>query len=480
MDNSVEPSDSFEGDIAPNNLDDINMITVIIPVLNEEKTISKVVRFVKMSPSVDEIIVVDDKSIDNTVQEAIKTGARVVTSTKIGKGASMRDGLLLAKNDIIVYLDGDIDEYPPDTIEKLTTPIIRDEADFVKATFQRKAGRVTELVAKPLLHILFPELSVLTQPLSGIIAAKRKLLENMTFEDDYGVDIGIFIDMYLQKARIVEINIGKIEHKMKQWQQLSGMSREVSRAILKRALKYSKTNLDELGTINIIRDQMEFAIKETSIGLRKIVIFDLDNTIFEGRFIEKAAGALGFQKEFYDILKKNNDPFLITKLIARLFSGVNIAKIIEIADSVPIVSDTPEVITELKRRGYISGIISDSYDCVANHIKNKLGLDFSLANELEFSLSVATGEVKIPSFFIRSDKSACTHNYCKTNAVSHIAERYSIELSNIVAIGDSENDICMIENVGIGVSFCSNNRVLNYTADKVIGERSFKPLLEFT
>ena len=476
----MEPSDSFEGDIALNNLNDINMITVIIPVLNEEKTIGKVVRFVKSSSSVDEIIVVDDKSIDNTVQEAINAGARVITSTKIGKGASMREGLLLAKNTIILYLDGDIEEYPPDTIEKLTTPIIRDEADLVKGTFAREAGRVTELVAKPLLNILFPELYIFTQPLSGMMAANKNFLDNVTFEDDYGVDIGIMIDMYFQKARILEVNIGKIAHKMKQWQQLSGMSREVSQAILKRAIKYSKTNLDALGTINIIRDQMEFAIKETLIGLKKVLIFDLDDTIFEGRFIEKAAETLGFQKELYDIITKNNEPFIITKLIAQQFKGVNMAKIIEIADNIPIVPDISEVANQLKKRGYICGIISDSYDCVANHIKNKLGLDFSLANELEFSQSIATGEVKIPSFFIRSDKSLCNHSYCKTNAVLQIAGKYNIDLSNIIAIGDSVNDICMIKNVGIGVSFCSNNRVLNYTADKVIGEKSFKPLLEFT
>ena len=456
------------------------MITVIIPVLNEEKTIGRIVQFVRMSPTVDEIIVVDDKSIDNTVQEAIKAGARVITSTKIGKGASMHDGLLLAKNQIIAYLDGDVEEYPPDTIEKLCTPIVKDEADFVKATFEREAGRVTELVAKPLLHILFPELYGFAQPLSGMTAAKRKFLENVTFENDYGVDIGILIDMYLQKARIVEVNIGKIEHKMKQWQLLSGMSREVSGAILKRALKYTKTNLDELGTINIIRDQMEFAIKETLIGLKKVVIFDLDNTIFEGRFVEKAGEVLGFQKEFYDILAKNNEPFLITKLIARLFNGVNLAKIIEIAEGISIIPDVIEVVQELKKRGYICGIISDSYDCVTNHIKNKLALDFSLANDLEFSQGVATGEVKIPSFFMRSDKSRCNHNFCKTNAILHIAEKYDIDLSNIIAIGDSENDICMVKNVGIGVSFCSNNKVLNYTADKVIRERSFKLLLEFT
>src|SRR4030065_31761 len=147
------------------------MITVIIPVLNEEKTIGKVIHFVKKTQSVNEVIVVDDKSTDNTVQEAKNAGASVITSTKIGKGASMRDGLLVAKNEIIVFLDGDGD-FQPNTIEKLTFPIINNEADFVKATFEREAGRVTELVAKPLLSLLFPQLDSFLQPLSGMIAGK--------------------------------------------------------------------------------------------------------------------------------------------------------------------------------------------------------------------------------------------------------------------------------------------------------------------
>jgi len=86
------------------------MISVIIPTLNEEKTIGQVVTLARRSKMVDEVIVVDDKSLDRTVEEAKQAGASVITSTKIGKGASMCDGLLLARNNIIVYPDGDIDK----------------------------------------------------------------------------------------------------------------------------------------------------------------------------------------------------------------------------------------------------------------------------------------------------------------------------------------------------------------------------------
>ena len=85
------------------------MITVIIPALNEEETIASVVTFAKGQPQVTEVIVVDDKSLDKTVSIAQENGAKVITSTKLGKGASMKDGILCATNDIIAILDGDID-----------------------------------------------------------------------------------------------------------------------------------------------------------------------------------------------------------------------------------------------------------------------------------------------------------------------------------------------------------------------------------
>src|SRR3989304_2589432 len=352
------------------------MISVIIPALNEERTIGKVVQFVKKMQSVDEIIVVDDKSIDDTVQVAKDAGASVITSTKVGKGASMRDGFLVSKNEILVFLDGDIENYPPETIEKLTAPVIKDEADLVKATFEREAGRVTELVAKPLLSLLFTQINHFAQPLSGIIAVKRELFKKVTLEDNYGVDIGILLDAALLGARIMEINIGYIKHKMKQWQELSFMSREVARAILKRVTQSSMINLDSLETINIIRDQMALAIKEKLSCLKKMIIFDMDNTILNGRFIDKAAVTFGFKEELVNIITKNYESFLITKLIAGLFKGTKIARLFKgknIAHLLNVVEDGPTSCGCGRRSGGIPAspmtarTRQNSYDCVANH-----------------------------------------------------------------------------------------------------------------
>jgi glucosyl-3-phosphoglycerate synthase len=457
------------------------MVTVIIPVLNEAETIENVIKFAFENENVSEVVVVDDKSFDDTVAKATAAGAKVITSTKLGKGASMKEGMLCASNEILIFLDGDIDPYPPNTIRDLTDPIVNDTHDFVKATFGRNAGRVTELVAKPLLNILFPDLSEFEQPLSGMIAGRKKYFETIDFYDDYGVDIGILIDMYLQKARITEVNIGYIDNKSKPWQALGKMSKEVSRAIIQKAMQQNKPNatLEELQSFTEIRDQMDFAIRESLMGLDKIAIFDMDNTILRGRFIDTCAKLYGFEKDLLDIRTGESDPTSMTKIIARMLKGLNLSQILAVADSIPLVHDVKEVIKELKNRGYVVGIISDSYDVVTNHVKTKIGADFSLANELEFSKSVATGEVKLPSFFFNTKESLCRHTLCKTNAVQHILKHYNININNAIAIGDSENDLCMIKHVGIGISFCSTNELLNYLADRQITVPSFGEILEF-
>lgn len=453
------------------------MISVIIPALNEEKTIGHVVKLAKNSPNVTEVIVVDDKSLDKTIEEAKKEGASVITSTKLGKGASMKDGVLYATNSIITFLDADITTYPENIIHLLTEPIINDRADFSKACFSRQAGRVTELVAKPLLSILYPSFPSFWQPLSGMIAGKKDFFKKIQFEEGYGVDIGILIDMHQMGARIEEVSIGHIENKMQSLEQLGKMSKEVAAVILKKSQKQGETNFETLEHIQLIREQMEFAIKESSKGLRKIAIFDMDNTLLRASFIHTAAKKFNFQNELIEIITTQTNPFIRTKQIARLLKGKSISELLKVAEEIPVTPNTREIIKLLKDQGFLVGIMSDSYDCITNHFKNLFSFDFSLANELEFSKSFATGEVKIPSFFLSHEKSICNHEYCKTNALTHVCTHFNVLVSDTLVIGDGENDICMIKKSGIGVSFCSTNGMLDAISDYIIKEPDFNLLL---
>jgi phosphoserine phosphatase SerB len=453
------------------------MITVIIPALNEESTIKRVVSLALNSAGVSEVIVVDDKSMDNTVEEAVRAGAKVITSTKIGKGASMKDGVMMAKTEIVVFLDADITTYQENTIELLTKTLINNEADFVKSFFTRQAGRVTELVAKPLLSILYPSFPNFQQPLSGMIAGKRTFFEQVDFEEGYGVDIGILIDMYNLGARITEVNIGNIENRMQSLDQLGKMSREVARTIMQKSRSVEMQNLETYENIQVIREQMEYAIKESLMSMKKLAIFDMDNTLLRASFIHTAAHHFGFKDALLEIASGNDNPFIRTKLIARLLKGKSIGELLEVIDGIEVTPHLDVLIQQLKADGYIIGIISDSYDCITNHIKNKFGFDFTIANELEFSKSVATGEVKIPSFFLQDDSSLCKHDYCKLNAMIQVCRKYQIEIKNTIMIGDGENDICCIRKAGIGVSFCSSNTMVDAVADYIVKEPDFAKIL---
>jgi phosphoserine phosphatase SerB len=265
---------------------------------------------------------------------------------------------------------------------------------------------------------------------------------------------------------------------MQSWEALGKMSREVSISIIKRARTIEGNNLETLQNMSIIRTQMDYAIRDSLKELTKMVIFDMDNTLLEDSFITTAAEAFGFKKELISIVTSSDNAYLRTKNIAKLMKGKSLDEILGVSDSIPVIRDAEYVISELKNRGYICGIISDSYDVVTNHVKNKLSMDFSIGNELEFSRSIATGEVKVPSLFIRTPRSKCNHDFCKSNAMLQLSEQYSIDLKDIIAIGDSENDICMVRESGIGIAFRSNSKYLNLVAAKSIEEKSFLSLLD--
>jgi glucosyl-3-phosphoglycerate synthase len=313
-----------------------------------------------------------------------------------------------------------------------------------------------------------------------MIAGRKQIFQKIQFRDGYGVDIGLLIDMHLQNIRIKEVDIGYIENKSKPWQALGKMSKEVAQTIISKASlsKNPNFNFEELGVMHEIRSQMEFALESQISKLEKLVVFDMDNTLLKGRFIDKCAEVFGFREQLWNIRSEDNDTVILTKRVANLLKGRSFSELIAIADSIPVVDGAKEVVDQLKSRGYIVGIISDSYDCITTHVKNKLGMHFSLSQELEFSNSICTGEMKIPSFLVNHPGSLCRHALCKSNAMLNVLAKYNIKKENCIAIGDSMNDLCIIKEAGMGIAFCSKDELVNHHADMVISDCSFEELLE--
>jgi glycosyltransferase involved in cell wall biosynthesis len=215
-------------------------VSVVFVTHNEGKFISQSISIAKKVKNFQEVVIVDGGSTDDTVQKAKRLGARVIyqSSTKYpAKGIAMYDGVNLATGDVVVFMDADIMNLNSKMIDQLTDSILVDEADFVKGTFSRSGGRVTELVAKPLLRVFYPEYAHFSQPLSGEIAGRREVLRKIRFEEDWGVDIGLLLDILNLGYRVKEVNIGYKRHDMKPLDELRTMSRQVAVAILRRAAK---------------------------------------------------------------------------------------------------------------------------------------------------------------------------------------------------------------------------------------------------
>jgi phosphoserine phosphatase SerB len=455
------------------------MLTVIIPALNEEKTIGQVVKYCFSEPGVTEVIVVDDKSEDNTRTIATQAGATVIISASRGKGISMKEGIDASTNEFLVFLDADIDPYPEKSIAKLAAPLLNNEADFVKGAFARNAGRVTELVAKPLLAIIFPGLSHFSQPLSGMIAGKKTFFRKIEFFNDYGVDIGILIDMYLMKARVQEVNIGYIENKSKPWEALGKMSGEVSRAIITKARRYHNDEFtkENVNSLEAIQREMNNVLRENLSVYHKMIVFDMDDTILINRFINECADAFGFKAKLDELRFNEKDPIILTKRIGLLLKNKTIDDLLHVISNMEMAENIKEVVSAYKQKGYLVGIISHSYTLVTNYIKQQIDADFSVAHQLEFFDGKATGEVNLPSYFFGSPESVCGHSFCKTNALQHVCEKYNVSMKNCIAVGDSKDDRCMITYAGKGVAFCTTDELLEKIADSSIKTRNFEPLL---
>ncbi len=256
-------------------------VSVVIPAFNEEETVANVVGVIRKVSFVDEIIVVNDGSSDNTEAEALKAGAIVINhEVNKGKGEALQTGYREAECDIIAFIDADIHNLTSNKVEAMIKPILHGKTDITKTKFSRASGRVTELTAKPLLNFFFPEISF-EQPLSGQFAARKEVLKKINFESDYGVDVGIVIDADVLGISIMEVDIGAIEHDMSPLSDLNLMANEVVRTIIGRANKYGRvTMIDEIG----------YYIRMSIVGL-SLVILGLF-TIFFVKFVPLAVGVL--------------------------------------------------------------------------------------------------------------------------------------------------------------------------------------------
>ena len=237
-------------------------VSVVLPALNEEATVGAIVAAIVPltrgdTPLVDELVVVDSGSTDRTIEVATAAGARVVRRTDVvshipplpGKGEVMWRSLAATTGDVIVFIDSDLVDFDPAFVPSLLGPLLTlPGVGLVKGFYRRPlrlettdeeslehgGGRVTELLARPLLAALRPELAGVVQPLGGEYAATRELLESVPFACGYGVEIGLLLDTHAERGldAIAQVNLGVRKHRNRSLLQLGVMARQILAATL--------------------------------------------------------------------------------------------------------------------------------------------------------------------------------------------------------------------------------------------------------
>jgi glucosyl-3-phosphoglycerate synthase len=237
-------------------------VSVVLPARDEERTVGRLVRdlhdrWVRHTPLVDELLVVDSDSTDATAAVARAAGADVVAAADVlpahgsrpGKGEALWKSLAATSGDLVVFLDADLLGEVTHFVPGLLAPLLTDpQVDYVKGCYTRPlevdgtsvpagGGRVTELTARPLLNALWPELAGFVQPLGGEYAGRRSALERVPFVSGYGVEVGLLVDL-LQLSGLTglaQVDLGVRRHTSQEQEALGRMAGQVVSTVLARA-----------------------------------------------------------------------------------------------------------------------------------------------------------------------------------------------------------------------------------------------------
>jgi glucosyl-3-phosphoglycerate synthase len=234
------------------------LVSVCIPARNEAATISAIVDCVSRlahAGLVDELLVMDDGSTDATADLATAAGAKVVAVESVlpeqgpgsGKGEVLWKSLWASTGDLVCWVDGDIFNFGSHFVTRLLAPMLeRPDCAFVKGHYERPVGedplaggRVTELVARPMISRFFPELARFPQPLSGEYAGRRRALEQVPFVQGWGVDLGLLIDLERTAGidAMAAADLGVRMHRNQKLRDLGPQAMAVQSVVLRRAGK---------------------------------------------------------------------------------------------------------------------------------------------------------------------------------------------------------------------------------------------------
>ncbi|GHH69794.1 glucosyl-3-phosphoglycerate synthase [Streptosporangium violaceochromogenes] len=225
-------------------------VSVVLPARDEGETVGEIVAAIRRDlmgarPLVDEIVVIDSRSTDDTAARAARAGARVVAQDEVlpdlkpldGKGEALWKSLAVTSGDLLVFIDADLREFRTSFVTGLLGPLFGDPGVvYVKGCYDRPlqdvqggGGRVTELVARPLLNLHWPLLAGFVQPLAGEYAGRRSALERVPFVTGYGVELALLIDLLTLAGldALAQVDLGRRVHSHQSTEALGGMAAQI-------------------------------------------------------------------------------------------------------------------------------------------------------------------------------------------------------------------------------------------------------------
>ena len=287
-------------------------ISLALPALNEEETVGKVIHTIKKAlmddaPLLDEIVLIDSNSTDHTREIAKEFGLPVYIHQELlpslgartGKGEALWKSLLVTKGDILIWIDTDIVNIHPAFVYGILGPLLlTPRIQFVKGFYRRPlkvgektqaggGGRVTELTARPLLNLFYPELSGVLQPLSGEYGGRRTALEQLPFFSGYGVETGLLIDVFEKFGlnAIAQVDLMERVHHNQPLEALSKMSFAILQAVVRKL--ESRSNRPLLEEVNKSMKLIRYKDGGYSLDVEEIIERERPPMIEVPEYLEK-------------------------------------------------------------------------------------------------------------------------------------------------------------------------------------------------
>jgi phosphoserine phosphatase len=299
-----------------------------------------------------------------------------------------------------------------------------------------------------MLQVFFPELARFAQPLGGLVAARVSLLKALGFEDGYGVDVGLLIDAHRAGARLVEVDIGSLEHDSQPLLDLTAMANEVSRVIYARAREAGRLHVEQIAAMFETQRQATASFEYVLLrrrGRTGLVLLDMDGTLTPQRYVCELARATDQEAALAGLLDNlQDDAATRSYRIAALFKFVHRRQFERVAQAMPLRPGVIEWVNRMRRAGFMVGVVSDSYFIAADILRRRIFADFALAHTLQFNADTCTGEVHLNPAFLPLRPSAGA-----PPDKGHVVRRFRRDAAHtpwqtIWAVGDHVNDLDML------------------------------------